>query len=311
MPSPERSAALSASVLPMAGLALLSMNTVIWGLNWPIQKIALTTLDPWTLRVATASVGGFGMLAIALATRQSLRVPSRRVVPLIFNGLLTTTGAQVLSAYGVSLVNPGRAAILMFTFPLWAMLLSAVFLRARITGWQIVGLTLGMSGIGFLLMPDLDSVGSAPIGALVLILASICWAGGSILTQRFEWGMPTVVLSGWQSVIGTVPIVIVAVLTQPVLERADVSLEVGLAVAFSALGSSLFGIWAWFKVLTLAPAHTAGIGLLAVPIVGVFTSTLLLGDPLLWNELVALALVCGSIGVVLVLPALRRRQTPA
>ena len=307
MPSTERSASLTASALPMTGLALLAMNTVFWGLNWPIQKIALTTLDPWTLRLVTASVGGFGMLAIALATRQSLRVPRRRVVPLVFNGLLTTTGAQMLSVYGVYLINPGRAAILMFTFPLWAMLLSALFLRARITGWQIVGLALGMAGIALLLMPDLDSVGDAPIGALLVILASISWAGGSILTQRFDWGMPTVVLSGWQSVIGTIPIAIVAFLTQPVLERADVSLEVGLAVAFSALCSSLLGIWAWFKVLTIAPAHVASTGLLAVPIVSVFTSALLLGDPLLWNELVALALVCGSIGVVLVLPALRRR----
>ena len=302
-----RGAALTAPTLPMLGLALLSMNTVIWGLNWPAQKMALVEVDPWTLRMVTAGVGSIGMLAIATVTRQSLNVPRRMVWPLILNGLLTTTGAQMLSAYGVYLINPGRAVILMFTFPVWLMLLSAVFLRVRITGIHIAGLTLGMVGIALLIVPDIESVGAAPIGSLFIIGGAVAWAAGTVVTQRFQWGMPTIVLSGWQSLIGTVPIVIVALLTQPVLERVDVSLEVGLALAFSAFGSSLFGIWAWFKVLTLAPAHLASIGLLAVPIVGVFASNAMLGDPLLWNELAALVFVCASLGLVLIVPALRRR----
>ena len=309
MQSSNHPEALSQSIVPLTALVLLSINTLVWGLNWPIQKIALSILDPWTLRMLTAGIGGLGMLLIAAISTQSLAIPRNRIGLLILNGLLTTTGAQMLSAYGVYLINPGRAAILMFTFPMWAMLLSIVLLRARITLWQGLGVALGMGGILLLLVPDLKSVSSSPLGSIFIILASISWAAGSILTQRYSWGMPTLVLTGWQSTIGSIPIVIIAVTTQPLISPLSVSLDVSLAVLFAVFCSSLFGMWAWFKVLTLSPAHVASVGLLAVPIVGVFTSTLLLGDPLLWNELGALVLVCSSIAIVLVLPALRRRST--
>ena len=56
------------------------------------------------------------------------------------------------------------------------------------------------------------------------------------------------------------------------------------------------------------PAAIAAMGTLAVPIVGVYSSALILGEPVGWQELTALVLTCSALASVLVLPALRRGE---
>jgi len=56
------------------------------------------------------------------------------------------------------------------------------------------------------------------------------------------------------------------------------------------------------------PAAIAAIGTLAVPVVGVYSSALILGEPVGWNELIAMMLICGALAIVLVLPALQKRS---
>ncbi len=66
----------------------------------------------------------------------------------------------------------------------------------------------------------------------------------------------------------------------------------------------IFCHWAWFKLIGLFPAAIAAIGTLAIPVVGVFASSLLLGEAVGPAEVAALILVCLGLAVVLVGPAL-------
>ena len=73
----------------------------------------------------------------------------------------------------------------------------------------------------------------------------------------------------------------------------------------------VFCHWAWFSVVRLFPAAIAAIGTLAIPIVGVFSSALVLGEPVGLRELASLGLVCAALAVVLLLPALRQAKARA
>jgi len=63
------------------------------------------------------------------------------------------------------------------------------------------------------------------------------------------------------------------------------------------------GQGAYFQMVHLFPASVAAIGALVVAIVGVFSSALMLGEPIIGGELLAFARVCASLASVLVLPA--------
>ena len=65
---------------------------------------------------------------------------------------------------------------------------------------------------------------------------------------------------------------------------------------------------AWFRVVALFPASVAAIGTLAIPVVGVFSSALVLEELLAAADLLALALVVAGLFVVLVLPSLLARR---
>ena len=52
--------------LPAAGFVWLAAVTLIWGTNWPIMKIGLGTLPPFTFRAAMVPASGLLILGLAL-----------------------------------------------------------------------------------------------------------------------------------------------------------------------------------------------------------------------------------------------------
>lgn len=73
---------------------------------------------------------------------------------------------------------------------------------------------------------------------------------------------------------------------------------------YAALIPMIYCHWAWFRIVALFPANIAAIGTLSIPVVGVFSSALILGEPLAGADLLALALVVTGLFIVLVLPSL-------
>ena len=117
--------------LPATGYVLLVAMTVLWGINWPIMKIALGELPVWTFRSLCLVGGSLGLLVIARLTGQRLRVARREIGPLVLTACFSIVGWHVLSAYGVSMIPATRAVIIAFTMPLWAGLLAWPILGER------------------------------------------------------------------------------------------------------------------------------------------------------------------------------------
>ena len=114
------------STRPLGGLVLLGALTVLWGSNWPAMKLALRELDPWTFRTICLLVGGGGLLALVRVGGQSLRVPRPERGPLAVVAFFNITAWHLCSAYGLTLVQAGRAVIIAYTMPLW----TVIFARA-------------------------------------------------------------------------------------------------------------------------------------------------------------------------------------
>lgn len=284
--------------LPRLGLVLLVALTLIWGNNWPIMKVALAEVSPWTFRAICAIGGAAGLFALCRIGRIPLRVPRASRLPLLLLALFNITFWNLLSAYGVSLMPAGRAAIIAFTMPVWVVLLSAMFLGEPATPRRLLALALGIAGLGVLIGPELASMRTAPLGALFMCAAAISWAIGTTLIKRIEWNMPVVALAAWQIAIGGVPIV-VGKLAFEGLTIAPVSTTALLAIAYNVLICFVFGNYAWIKIVSLFPAGIAGISTLMIPVIGVFSSALFLGETIGFRELAALALVVGALGAVL------------
>jgi drug/metabolite transporter (DMT)-like permease len=292
----------SGSLAPGA-IVLLVALTITWGVNWPMMKLALLEVPPWTFRSLCLMVGGGALLILARAAGTPMSVPRRLLPALALVALFNITGWHLFSAYALLHTGSGRAAIIGYTMPLWASLLSIWVLDVRPTARQVTALLLGMAALVLLMVKDFGVLGAAPIGALLMLGAALCWAIGTVLVKRFAWdGLAITTLTGWQQLIGGVPIVLGWWLLEPVPDLSALSLPAALGLAYAVFVAMIFCQTAFFKLLSLLPAHVAGISVLPVPVIGVVSSAIILAELVGLAEVAALVLVVGGL-FLLVRPA--------
>ncbi len=295
--------------IPASALMLLGLMTVFWGVNFPVMKLALAEIEPWTFRVACLGIGAIGLFAIAAARGQKL-VPARAERrPLVLVSLLNITGWHLFSAFGLALMGAGRASILAYTMPLWAMLAARMILGEKLTGTRVLGLMLGFGGMLVLFGAEIETPnvaewgGAVPWGALCMLGAAVSWGVGTGFMKAHPWRMTATVLTGWQMVIGGVPVLAGFFLVGRPPAASAISTTAWLALAYATTIPMVFCHYAWTRLVGLVPAGAAAIGTLAIPVVGVISSALMTGEPVGLREVLALGLVLAALAIVLVLPA--------
>ena len=272
------------------------------------MKLALREIGPWTFRSVCLVTGGIGLLAIARASGHSLKIPGPTWWPVCLAALFNITGWHVLSAYGVTLIHAGRAVIIAYTMPLWAVILGRIFLGEPLTRARGVALLLGLAGLAVLVGPEIAIVWKAPVGPLFMLGAAASWATGTVLVKRFHWGIPTVLLTAWQVILGAIPVALGQLVLEPLPSLASLSLGAVLGTAYTAVVAVFFSHYAWFRVLQMLPAAVASIATLGIPVVGVFSSWLFLGERAGLSELAALALVVPALALVFAGAGVRVKQ---
>ncbi|HLW27292.1 MAG TPA: DMT family transporter [Kiloniellales bacterium] len=288
------------------GYLLLLALGLCWGVNWPAMKLSVGVMPVWDFRAACLTFGAAMTLLLARAYGASLHVPRRELLPLFLCATFSIAGWQILTAYALTLMDAGRASILAFTMPLWASIFSIFLLNERLNTYRAVGLVLGLTGLALLVVPEFHSIAAAPLGVAAILGAALSWAFGTVLMKRFTWSLSAAALSGWQLLIAAGFAILGALLFDGDRPWADDwSLSEISGVVYAVTVSIAFGHWAWFRIVRIFPAPIAAIGTMLVPVVGVFSSALLLGEAIGINELVALVLVTSGLFCVLVLPGLR------
>jgi drug/metabolite transporter (DMT)-like permease len=298
---------------PRTGFVLLGLLSLFWGVNWPMMKWAVTDFRPWSFRVLCIVLGSLGLFACARIAGQRVAIARRDLGPLLLASFFNTTLWHLLSAYGLMLMASGRAAIIAFTMPLWATLLARPLLGEPLTRAKAAGLVLGLAGLACLLAGEVAAIGAAPFGGLLMLGAALAWAAGSLAIKRHRWTMGAFPLTAWQLVLGGVPI-----LAGWWILEGDAVLRPGLdAPSWRGLAGALYAAtipmvfchWGWMRVLQAFPASVAAIGTLLIPVVGVFSAALVIGEPVGATEIAALALILASLAIVLGprLPGMARR----
>ena len=297
------------TTLPPAALALLVFLTLGWGANWPIMKIVLTEVPIWTFRTLCTGAGAIGLLVLASLARQRIAVRPAQWLPLALVAGFNITGWNLLALYGLQYLPSGRASILAFTMPLWAVILSLFVLRDRLTTRRAFGLALGLSGLALLIGGDLAALRSAPVGALFMLAAAISWAIGTVLTKKFRIALDPAAFTGWQMLIGGLPLAIGALIFE-VPQLGPVSLGPVLGIAYNMIVCFIFCYWAWNKIVASVPVAVSGLSTLMIPIVGVVSGMVVLGERPGWHEYAAMTLIVAALATVLMPAPARAAASP-
>lgn len=295
-----------AAPVPLRGLSFLVVTAFAWGLNWPVMKLLMQDWPPYAFRVF-AAIGAVSLLLL-VAVRQGDRLRPRpdQWGRLAVSAVLNVSSWSVVAPLSLFWLEAAEAAIIAYTMPVWATVLAWPVLGERPTRRRMAGLALGLSGVTLLMAGTLVA-GGGPVGGLsalsarlpgvaAILCTALMFAGGAVFTKRWPVQMAPVPLVAWQIAIGTLPVWVIALGFEH-LDLARVTWLGWGCLVYVAVMAQCLAYLSWFRALRVLPAGTAAIGSLLVPVVGVFSSGMLLGEPLGVRHFAALALTLG--GVVL------------
>jgi drug/metabolite transporter (DMT)-like permease len=273
---------------------------VTWAGNWPLMKLALGQVPPLIFGLLRL-IGSLILIAPALvATRQPLLPARGERLILFWVGELQVAGFLICSMIGLKLVPAGRAIVLAYTMPLWAVPIGLFLWPEPLRATQLVGVMLGFAGLVLFMNPGLVdwTDGRVLAGNALLLLAAIVWALGSCLYRRYSWRSSLWTQTLWQLAVSVIPVAML-VPTGPGGGPVRWSPELVAILAYNCVVATALGYFLWSKVLSMMPAAIAGQVLTLTPVGGFVLSTLIFGGTPTIAVVASIALIVVGIFVTL------------
>jgi drug/metabolite transporter (DMT)-like permease len=288
---------------------LLACLAVVWGVHWPVAKTGLRDLPPFTygaFRVGTALALVVGLQA----ARGHLRRPDPRDWPIVLSVALgQMAGGIVLMNLALPMISAGRSSILVYTMPLWVAVIQMAAFRTGAGRNQLGGLVVGLVGIGLLLNPlaiDWGSSGQV-LGSGGLLVSALLWAVTTIHIRRHVWHSAPWDLEPWQLLAALIPLVVAAVLLDAGKPIHWTPTSVAVILYSGPLATAL-AFWLSQSISrSLSPLGTT-MGFLAVPVVGLLSSSVLLGEPLTLLDVAGFVTTFAGILIVSLAPEREAQQ---
>ena len=218
-------------------------------------------------------------------------------------------GWNGLVLFGVQQMPAGRSAILAYTMPIWATMIATVVLHEPLSRRKLFGLALGVSGMAVLIGDEIGVIRAGAARRADDPRRGDRWAIGTVLLRKWQPPIAQNTLSGWMMLLGWLPLALLAPLFDPQpwsTELANLSARGWFAIVYNVFLAGTLAHWAWFTLARTLPVAVSSLSSLPVPVVGVFSGILLLGERPGPQEWLALALVVAALFIVLFQPAGRR-----
>jgi drug/metabolite transporter (DMT)-like permease len=263
---------------------LIVLVVVAWAVNLSVIKLGLRVLSPHAfngirLTLAAAAYGAV-LIAQGRGSRFGRKGDGWRSAAL---GLLGITFYQVFFIKGVSLMTASTASVFMGTSPLFIALLATVFAEERIppAGWAGIAVSFG----GFLLVVAGENGGlvftwNAWRGALLILLANVCWAGYTVFARPLLERNSPFRMAAVGSIVGTAVYLPFAAADLSRVEWARIPWAGWGAILYAGLVAIFLCFVAWYASVKAVGSAKTGVYSNLTPILAIFIAGLVLGERL-------------------------------
>ena len=279
-------------------LLMVLIVTVSWGMNYPVMKFVVNSYPPSAFRAFTFLIGCMALGSYAYFKGISIFVPKHERKALFKLSLFNMVGWHLPMIYGVRLLNSGRAAIIGYTMPVWALLASAVLYREKITITALLGIALAMSAALLLAWGSAGEWGNHPIGIAVMLAAAITWGVGNAMMKNSKLSVSGITLTFWALFIAFFFFLAITIIFERDLWEWPTLMQ-WLAILYGGVITFAVSYVAWFHVARKLSAVSSGLSIMLVPVFGVTGGALILGEAVTMPDIIALVLILLSMLVVL------------
>ncbi|HWK97867.1 MAG TPA: DMT family transporter [Pseudolabrys sp.] len=279
---------------------LVVLLAFCWGLVWVATAFALHEVKPWTLRTTCIGIGAATLFIVARLAGFDLTVPRRERIHVMVGGFFNIAAFHVLTAFAQLNGATSRTIVITYSMPIWATLLSVVLLHERLDRSRILAFSLCVAGIGVLVWPLFAN--GVPVFALYSLTAAVGWAFAIVYMKWMRVTVPPLANAAWQLLFSFGILSIGTLAFEGVPRLWPLSTPALVAVLYiGILGVGLAHFLFWSIVGRLSTV-AAALGMLLVPVVGVISSTIVLGERPTTPDIVGFALIFAAAASVLLWP---------
>jgi drug/metabolite transporter (DMT)-like permease len=275
--------------------SLITFLVIVWGIAWPIYKIAIPYTPPLLFAGMRTCLGGLLLLILFYSKRQQIRWKANWSIYLIssiFNVMLLY-GVQTI---GLMYMPSGLFSVIVYLQPVLVGILAWLWLGESMTALKVIGLIMGFLGVGAV------SVGGfsghiATLGIFLALLTAVGWAIGTIYIKKVSHRVDSVWLVAFQCMLGGIILTAVGSVSEgwsnivwnaPYLIGLIYGITLGIAAPWVV----------YFVLVNSGDASKVASYTFLVPLISVLCGTLFLHEPFTVYLLVGLLLIAVSIYLV-------------
>ncbi|MFE4124792.1 O-acetylserine/cysteine exporter [Kosakonia sp. YIM B13605] len=276
---------------------LLAMLVVVaWGLNFVVIKVGLHNMPPLMLAGLRFVLVAFPAILFVARPRVPLRL-------LLGYGLTISFGQFAFLFCAIKFGMPaGLASLVLQAQAFFTIILGAGVFGERLQIKQLVGITLAVLGVLVLIESSLNGQHVPLLGFLLTLAGAFSWACGNIFNKKImqHSSRPAVMsLVVWSALIPIVPFMVASLIFDgpALMLQSVVSIDFTtlLSLVYLAFVATILGYGIWGTLLGRYETwHVAPLSLL-VPVVGMASAALLLGETLSALQLVGAVLVMAGL----------------
>jgi len=274
-------------------LALVVLS-LIWGYSWIFAKQALSYAPPFAFAAERCAGAALALVLVVKLTGRSFRMeaPGQTVAISLIQG----AAFMALSTWSLVEGGAGKTAVLIFTMPIWTLLMAWPILGERVQGKQWVAAVSALAGLLLIIEPW--AMHASLFSKFLGVMGAVCWAVGTILVKRLRKHrqVDLLVLTMWQSVLAVPPLLLLALL---VPERAtDWNGTFIALLAFLSVISTALCWLLWIYILDKVPAWEASLSVLGIPVIALVSSRLVLGEEFRLAEMAGIVLIASGLAML-------------
>lgn len=286
---------------------LLLLPSLIWSTVFPFSKLVLEVIPPTLLAALRFSIGACFLAAYAVYVvgYDSFMAAWRRSWPkFIALGGFGVFLNNLLQNLGLNLTTASSSSLLGSADPIFAVILSAIFLGESLNGKKIVGLITAFIGI-FLVTTNGTWVldwGDSGLGNLLVIASALSYSVYTVLSKRVLQHEEPPVVVAWATIVGavslaTVALATVALFTEAAPSWSELNAPVLLNTLYLSIVPTSVSVVAYAYLLQRVQASLAAISLFLIPVFSIIWSVLLLKESLGWPMLAGGALIVAGVAL--------------
>ncbi|WP_257351673.1 DMT family transporter [Pseudalkalibacillus decolorationis] len=287
---------------------LLLLIMMIWGFNVIAIKILVDYFAPITITAFRILTAGLVVMIFLGVKKEFRKVTSQQLIYVTIGTLTGYLGHHFFLATGLTLTTASNTGLILGLVPLMTSLFAILFLGDRLTLLRLLGITLGLTGVSFIVLNGAGKLQGISTGDLYIFCSVIAQAVSFIYIKKATETMDARLITGWMQIMGAVFLFIVSFQIEPngISSLMNKPLWVWAVFFASAILATGIGHMVYNKAIHQLGAGESAIFINLTPFFSLTGAWLFLGETIALEQLAGFIFIVT--GVVLGTGALEHKK---